>query len=317
MSESGHLQPFVAAEALKDAYHSYISTSFPLRRPELRREFDRLVTEHKLLWQEPFVSLSRHPRAGRTFAELEADGIISPTLMANVSFGFERLHDHQSRAISRLSSLTGARSTVVATGTGSGKTEAFLVPILDHCLRNPGDGVKAVILYPMNALANDQLKRLRRLLRNTRGVSFGRFTGEAPHSAEQAQRYGLAAKPDDAPPGERYYRQEMLAAPPNILLTNHTMLELLLTREEERRALFAGAPLQYLVIDEVHTFQGIPGTEVACLIRRLKQHVRRRAGLLTCVGTSATLQTGGELSSLVRFASDTLRRAVRGRLRGR
>jgi len=297
------LQPFIAAENLKSAYHSYITTSFPLRRPELRAEFDRLVMEQGLLWQEPYVSLSRNPKPGRGFADLVAEGVISRELTERVHFGFEQLHDHQSRAIERLSTLTAGRSTVISTSTGSGKTEAFLVPIIDHCLRHPGEGVKALILYPMNALANDQLKRLRRLLRDTPDVSFGRFTGEAPQSAERAEKEGQPLRPADAPGGERYYREEMLAHPPNILLTNHTMLELLLTRKDERTALFTHAPLQFVVIDEVHTFQGIPGTEVACLLRRLKQHVGVERGQLICIGTSATLQSEGDTAGLVAFAS--------------
>jgi ATP-dependent helicase YprA (DUF1998 family) len=298
------LQPFRAAEELKRAYRSYVAASFPLRRRELQERFDRLVDEERLLWQDPFVSLARSPRPGRSFAELEADGVIGPELRREVALGFERLHDHQSRAIERLSSRGGGRSTIVATGTGSGKTEAFLVPILDHCLREPGPGVKAIVLYPMNALANDQLKRLRRLLARTERVSFARYTGDTPHSEASALQESLPQRPPESPPSERYYRTEILEAPPDLLLTNYVMLELLLTRREDRERLLQGAPLRYLVVDEVHTFQGVRGTEVACLIRRLKEHVGLGRGRLICVGTSATLQRGGDPRALIGFARD-------------
>ncbi len=298
------LQPFRAAEELKRAYRSYVAASFPLRRRELRERFDRLVDEERLLWQDPFVSLARSPRPGRSFAELEATGVIGPELRREVAFGFDRLHDHQSRAIERLSTRTGGRSTIVATGTGSGKTESFLVPILDHCLREPGGGVKAIVLYPMNALANDQLKRLRRLLAGTERVSFARYTGDTPYSEATALEERMPPRPPESPAAERYYRTEILASPPNLLLTNYTMLELLLTRREDRERLLQGAPLRYLVVDEVHTFQGVRGTEVACLIRRLKEHVGLGRGRLVCVGTSATLQRGGDPQALIGFARD-------------
>ncbi len=298
------LQPFLAAERLKQAYRSYIAASFPLRRQELRERFERLVDKERLLWQDPFVSLARSPRPGRSLAELEAAGTIGPELRREVDLGFERLHDHQSRAVERLSTRRGGRSTIVATGTGSGKTESFLVPILDHCLRQPGPGVKAIVLYPMNALANDQLKRLRRLLARTERVSFARYTGDTPYSEATAPQENLPQRPPESPRSERYYRTEILESPPDLLLTNYVMLELLLTRREDRERLLGGAPLRYLVVDEVHTFQGVRGTEVACLIRRLKEHVGLERGQLICIGTSATLQQGGDPDLLLRFARD-------------
>lgn len=298
-----HLQPFFAAERLKTAYRSYITTSFPLRREQLRRQFNRLIEEERLLWQDAFVSLARTPKPGRSFAELADARAIAPDLADRVAFGFKRLHDHQSRAIQRLSTRLQPSSTIVATSTGSGKTEAFLVPIFDHCLREQAPGIKAVVIYPMNALANDQLKRLRTLLRNEPGVTFARYTGETPEDEQSQASSGQSPRPEESPPNERYYRQEIRSSPPDILLTNYTMLELLLTRGEERKKLFTGAPLRYLVIDEVHTFQGVLGTEVACLVRRLKEHAGVAPGDLKCVGTSATLQSDGGTGELVKFAT--------------
>ncbi len=288
------MQPFIAAEKIKDAYRRYIETSFPLRRENLSREFRRLVEEEHLLWQEPFISLARPYRPGGTFSDLIAEGVLGPEVRRD-GWGFKCLFWHQAQAIRRLSSRSpgaGPRNTVIATGTGSGKTEAFIIPIVDHCLRHPGPGVQAVIIYPMNALINDQLQRLRRVLAGT-GVTFGRYTGDTPESLQDAQQGRGQPRPDDAPDEERYYRQEIWDNPPQILLTNYTMLELLLLRKQDQK-LFRGVKPRYLVLDEVHTFVGVLGAEVACLIRRFKEHCGLQPGELVCVGTSATIQAEGD-----------------------
>src|SRR5579871_179872 len=287
------MQPFVAAEHVKQAYRRYIQTSFPIRREDVRRRFEELIEREQLLWRDPFVSLSRPFARGASFEELVAERVLGSDI-TTASWGFSNLFRHQADAIRRLSTLSGTpRNTIVATGTGSGKTEAFIVPIVDGCQRNPAPaGVRAVILYPMNALANDQLKRLRVQLAGT-GVTFGRYTGDTPQDDRAAQeRRGWLPRPAEAPPEERYYRREIQERPPHILITNYTMLELLLLRKEEQR-IFQGIKPRYLVLDEVHTYTGILGAEVACLIRRLKEHTGLEPGQLVCVGTSATVKSSG------------------------
>jgi ATP-dependent helicase YprA (DUF1998 family) len=302
------VQPFLTAEHVKDAYRRYVQTSFPIRRPELRARFERLIEEEKLLWQDPFVSLSRPFEKGAKLAELVAERVLGEGVSAG-HWGFEDLYRHQVDAIRRLSTLQGrAKNTIVATGTGSGKTESFLIPIVDDCLRNPEPaGVRAVILYPMNALANDQLKRLRVQLAGT-GVSFGRYTGDTPYDERTSQEEKrFLPRPAEAPEEERYFRKEIQDRPPHILITNYTMLELLLLRKEEQR-IFKGVKPRYLVLDEVHTYKGILGTEVACLVRRFKEHAGLSAGELACVGTSATVKSGeaetDERARLVEFATE-------------
>ncbi len=187
------------------------------------------------------------------------------------------MHAHQAAAVRRLSTRGQApANTVVASGTGSGKTESFLIPIVDDCLRNPEPrGVRAVILYPMNALANDQLDRLRPLLAGT-GVTFGRYTGDTPFDEQDAQSQG-APRPESAPAEERYTRREIQQDPPQILLTNYVMLELLLLRKEDQK-IFKGVQPRFLVLDEVHTYTGVLGAETACLIRRFKEHTGLQPG---------------------------------------
>jgi very-short-patch-repair endonuclease len=298
------MQPFVAAEKVKDAYWRYIETSFPIRRDALRAGFRQLVEEQKLLWQEPFISLSRPFKTGGSFDDLITAGVLDPRI-TNAHWGFDVIWEHQAAAIRRLSTLATPRNTLIATGTGSGKTEAFLIPIVDDCLRNPEPkGVRAVIIYPMNALANDQLDRLRHLLAGT-GVSFGRYTGDTPFDERNAQERGIP-RPDTSPPEERYTREEIQNDPPHILLTNYVMLELLLLRKDDQK-IFHGVRPRYLVLDEVHTYAGILGAEVACLIRRFKEHNRLRSGELVCVGTSATIvgeDDDGGRNRLVEFAAE-------------
>jgi replicative superfamily II helicase/very-short-patch-repair endonuclease len=295
------MQPFTIAEKIKDAYQRYIETSFPIRRAELCDAFRRLVDEEKLLWQEPFISLAHPFSSGGTFADLVTQGILDPRIQ-RVAWGFERLFAHQRNAIARLTTFQHTpRNTIIATGTGSGKTESFLVPIVDDCLRHrQTSGVRAVLIYPMNALANDQLERLRRYLAGS-GVTFGRYTGDTPFNDEDAQK--RMPRPDDAPAEERYTRKDIQENPPHILITNYVMLELLLLRKQEQ-AIFQGVKPRYLVLDEIHTYTGILGTEVACLIRRFKQHTGLEAEELVCVGTSATIGSDNDQAALITFASN-------------
>jgi DEAD/DEAH box helicase domain-containing protein len=193
---------------------------------------------------------------------------------------------HQEKAFKR---VQAGKSTIIATGTGSGKTEGFLVPILDYCYKHRGDsGIKAIIIYPMNALANDQSKRLARLVHDNPKLKgtlrAGLFIGERDESASMVM----------TPDGIITNRDTLRLTPPDILLTNYKMLDYLLIRPRDYPLWKDNQPesLRYLVVDELHAFDGAQGTDLACLIRRLKDRVQTPKGHLCCVGTSATL--GGE-----------------------
>lgn len=292
------LQPFAVAEATLEWYRRYVRTSFPLADPLLEAERERLI-DAGLLWAEPYVALGRPGRPGPALSEMV--GTVLSERVADVAWGFDRLYDHQARAIRRLVRRPDHRPepTLVLSGTGSGKTEGFLIPIVDACLSDPRPGVRAVLLYPMNALANDQLSRLRSLLAAVPEISFGRYTGDAPEVDEGDAR--RAPRPGDAPANLRWSRQAMRDEPPSILITNYTMLEYLLLRGDDRGLFAHGAP-DYLVVDEIHLFSGILGAEVAALLRRFRAHVG--AGPELCVvGTSATAGSESERRDLVGFAS--------------
>ena len=197
------------------------------------------------------------------------------------------------------------------TGTGSGKTESFLYPVLDHAVRARAEGhtgVKALLLYPMNALANDQADRLAKLITNEpalAGVTAGIYTGESQGSVRKVTRDSLITD-----------RDQMRLNPPDILLTNYKMLDQLLLRPEDRQIWRkSAASLQYLVLDEFHTYDGAQGTDVALLLRRLglmlKEHqpdgfvgeyASNPLGRVTPVATSATLGGDDDRSKVLEFA---------------
>ena len=207
---------------------------------------------------------------------------------------------------------------MVTTGTGSGKTESFLIPIIDHVLRAKSNGVKgmkALILYPMNALANDQAKRLAEMLSShpeLSGITAGIYTGQKDEPRTKVSSAGLINQRD-------IFRSEA----PDILLTNYKMLDMLLLRHQDASIWEQSATsLQYVVLDEFHTYDGAQGTDVAMLLRRLgltlksywpadltdspsgltEQDRQRPLGRATPVATSATLGGKGDPEAMLRFA---------------
>ncbi|MFI8436834.1 DEAD/DEAH box helicase [Streptomyces sp. NPDC079020] len=174
----------------------------------------------------------------------------------------------------------------MTTGTGSGKTESFLIPVLDHCrrLRAQGHcGIKAVLLHPMNALATDQAGRIGDYL-------------SRPELAQVTAGLYIGDRPDTDFRRVMTRREEMRVTPPDVLFTNYKMPDLLLQRGEHR-SLWEGADLAYVVLDEFHTYDGAQGTDVAMLLRRLAaatgaSRPSRPLGSICPVATSATLGEG-------------------------
>ncbi|MFW5838180.1 MAG: DEAD/DEAH box helicase, partial [Desulfovibrionaceae bacterium] len=201
--------------------------------------------------------------------------------------------------------VAAGRHPLVSTGTGSGKTESFLSPIINHCLHlrdeNAEGGVAAVLVYPMNALVNDQLERLRTLLAGTR-ITFGRYTGETPEKASNinqlkesraynARELARHRRRQDALPlpwEECASREDIRKRKPRLLLTNYSQLEQLLLRDRDV-AMFRSGRLRFFVLDEVHTYTGAVGSEVACLMRRLRAVAGKDASEILCIGSSATV----------------------------
>jgi len=269
-------------------YASYIKSFIQIRDPHISSYVQQKLQEG-VLWPEPLIQLNPLFARGESIEGLVARSVLHRECARifrkdksedNDTGRPLRLHTHQSEAIHV--ARTGA-SYILTTGTGSGKSLAYIIPIVDYVLRNgTGHGIKAIVVYPMNALANSQVKELEKFLRlgypNKRGpVTFERYTGQ--ESDEE--------------------RQRIIANPPDILLTNYVMLELILTRATERR-LLGSKTLQFLVLDELHTYRGRQGADVALLVRRVRDRLAAgtagtvgTAGELQCVGTSATLAGAG------------------------
>ncbi|WP_182354767.1 DEAD/DEAH box helicase [Flaviflexus huanghaiensis] len=301
------LIPVHAANNIRDGINEYLATSFSLADPDMAEALKQFFSHPETgMFHGPYVR-TRLPYAQATDWEEILDWLPN---------GFVPYH-HQAEAFARLRTKdeNGRRDpdpTIVITGTGSGKTESFLMPILDHARRARMEGekgVKALILYPMNALANDQADRIAKLIWDNdelHGLTAGIYTGEATSNRTTMSRNQLITD-----------RSEMQRNPPDILLTNYKMLDQLLLRPADREIwAHSATSLQYLVLDEFHTYDGAQGTDVALLLRRLglmlkrfqpagfltEEESSRCLGRLTPVATSATLGAKGENQPVLDFA---------------
>ena len=273
---------------LVEDYKSYTRSFIKIRDPRIGTFVDdRLDAEG--FWPEPLLQLNPAFSRGGTIDDLVEQGVLteecSQIFRIRESSADDHgsqlpLHRHQREAI--LMAHEG-RSYGLTTGTGSGKSLAYIVPIVDHVLRTgSGQGIQAIIVYPMNALANSQHEELGKFINagypeGQAPVRFARYTGQERREAREAMR----------------------SAPPDVLLTNYMMLELMLTRREDRELVRAAQGLRFLVFDELHTYRGRQGADVAMLIRRCRHAVGND---VLCVGTSATMASEG--------SSEDKRRAV-------
>ncbi|MDP1998122.1 MAG: DEAD/DEAH box helicase, partial [Rhodoferax sp.] len=255
----------------------------------------------------------------RRFVKDQAGWLKGPYLQVGLPFttgkagrqffnGFETEfpgHSHQEAAWTRLSNQHLADHTLVATGTGSGKTECFLYPVLEHCARMlkaggaDSSGIKALVIYPMNALASDQARRFAQLVAGTpafAGLRVGLYVGGSVGEPGQ----GMVMTPTTVITDRDTLRKN----PPDILLTNYKMLDYLLLRPKDRKLWERNTPttLKYLVVDELHTFDGAQGTDLALLLRRLRARLKTPPEHLICAGTSATLGGSSDTTALRDYA---------------
>ncbi|MBD3376721.1 DEAD/DEAH box helicase [candidate division KSB1 bacterium] len=260
------------ADVMQD-YKSYVNSFISIKDPAIKNELDHSNKDEQL-WPEPLIQFNPAFETSRTTGELCEDGTLHPEMKHIL--GDYNLFTHQIKSIQ-----TGKTSDfVVMSGTGSGKSLTYIGTIFNHLFETKsfGQGVQAIIVYPMNALINSQTNEIHdKYIKNyeSTGKSFpikiAQYTGQE----------------------DQHVREQIRNSPPDILLTNYMMLELLLTRIQERAlcdSIFKN--LMFLVFDELHTYRGRQGADVAMLIRRIKLKCARS---VRCIGTSATMVSGGTI----------------------
>jgi len=271
-------------------YEAFARSFTNIRSVDLKDQIDAEYASGRY-WPEPLIGLNPHYEGGAGIAQLVDRGDLDPANSAIFAAGDPRapisLYRHQEQALAK---ARQARNYIVTTGTGSGKSLCFFVPIVDHILRARRAGetprTRAIVIYPMNALANSQREELDKFIGKsglpaTMQPTYRRYTGQE----SETERKAIAAEQ------------------PDILLTNFMMLELLMTRQDEtdRQVIANMKGLDFLVLDELHTYRGRQGADVAMLVRR----VRERVGSpnMLCVGTSATMSSGDQDAGRTAVAS--------------
>jgi len=325
------MNPIETTYKIKEEYVSYLQSILKVKDPEITKSTYAALKDHVFV-KGPFLEATLPYITGGTIRGLMSEKVASPEFLNTAnSIDLDRpLYTHQEKAFRKVA--LKHRNVIVATGTGSGKTESFLYPILNRLFQEKEEGrlspgVRALLLYPMNALANDQMKRLRELLATYPEITFGRYTGETVESEAKAIENYVRKKEEDylrenpyavkdrdystedlmPLRNERISRESMREDPPHIILTNYAMLEYLLIRPSDNvffDGIFADE-WKFIVLDEAHTYKGATGTEIALLLRRLKQKVvGNQRGKIQCIATSATLGSKEALPDLAKFASD-------------
>ena len=279
------LDVFSLRDSVVDEYKKFATSFTAIHAEDIRRQVHDIYAENRY-WPEPLIQINPNYKRTTDVAALVESG----TLHAKCAEIFTAdgkplsLYKHQEQAIALASE---GSSFVVTTGTGSGKSLCFFIPIVNAVLSERAAGparTRAIVIYPMNALANSQLEELEKYTSNIAGgtpVTFARYTGQ--ESPEK--------------------RREIAQNPPDILLTNFMMLELLMTRQEEtdRNVIANCADLRFLVLDELHTYRGRQGADVALLMRRVRE--RLAPTRLQCIGTSATMASEGSVEDKSRIVA--------------
>lgn len=313
--------PISASKNIKEEFVGYIATSFSFADKNLRMQFRRQLENN--IDNGPWLETNDVFKSGKSISQLIGEGVLSP-LYLDLEKGKDEkkykkrlpvdrpLYLHQEEAIRAI--VDGA-NVIVSTGTGSGKTNCFLIPVINDLLREVenntlGPGVRALFIYPMNALANDQMKNIRKILMHYPDITFGVYNG----ATEQDQKEAIAVyeamfSGEDTEelrhrlPNELLSREEMKKNPPNILFTNYAMLEHLLFRPKDD-VLFSKSDFKYVVLDEAHVYAGATGIETAILLRRLSARIRTTRQTQFIL-TSATLGNNNDSDEdVIRFATN-------------
>lgn len=306
-----NFNPITASSKIMRYYLRYIETAFFINDEVYFEQFKKHISDENPFSKGPFLEATDSFKSGKSLDELIHEKTISPLFrtLNQKSMPLTRpLYAHQEAAIKCINEGDNA---VITTGTGSGKTESFLLPILNYLFREQekgslGAGVRALLIYPMNALANDQMKRLRKLLDGT-NITFGAYTGETEKTQEKAlAKYRKLNNNENPISNELISREAIKDTPPNLLITNYAMLEYLMIRPADN-SLFSGEygeTWKFIVLDEAHTYTGATGIEVAMLLKRLKARLETN-NQIQYILTSATLGTSeNDNEAVIDFANN-------------
>ena len=299
------LNPIERSQYIDGRYKEYLKSTFEFGKSHLQKLFVEQLEKEKL-FKGPYVDLSFPFQRGKNLDTLIEEGVVCKLFRKLDDINFTRpLYSHQEKSIRIIGK---GHSAIITTGTGSGKTESFLYPILNDLLfdvekENKEVGVRAIFLYPMNALVNDQIDRVRKILMHCPEITFGFFTGDTPEKSTANTRKKLGEENDIViPDNELVSREEIRNNPPHLLFTNYSMLEYLLIRPNDY-SIFKEQRLEnwkYVVLDEAHTYNGSLGIELSLLLRRLTGLAPKRPQFIL---TSATLgQEGKSEADIIKFA---------------
>lgn len=286
-------------------YKEYLKSSFKFSSPKLQKLFENRL-EKEELFKGPYVDLNLPFERGMNLNKMISEGVICKSFQKLESIDFERpLYAHQEESIRHICS---GHSAIITTGTGSGKTECFLFPILNELLSdiengNVEVGIRAMFLYPMNALVNDQIDRVRKMLSKCPEITYGFFTGETPEKVSKNYREKYKEENDIViPENELISREEIRNNPPHLLFTNYSMLEYLLIRPNDY-SLFTPNHInnwKFVVLDEAHSYSGSLGIELSLLLRRVTGLAIQKPRFIL---TSATLgKQGKSEDDILKFA---------------
>ena len=298
--------PIDASETITEKYKRYLKTIFEIADEDYAKQFARELDSKDIFAKGPFLDVVDSFKKGKSLSELIEEGIL-PKSISKAGFPLERtLYLHQEESIRKCAE---GHNIVVSTGTGSGKTESFLIPIIAELAKeeeqgNLCPGVRALIIYPMNALANDQMERLRKILENYSQITYGSYTGQTKKDKKRALEEFRKLNNGNTPKeNELICRDDMIKTPPHILITNYAMLEYLMIRPAEN-TFFNGQYAnfwKFIVLDEAHVYGGSTGIEVSMLLRRLKSSLPIKN--MQYILTSATLGNEDQNTEVAEFAS--------------
>ena len=304
-------RPSESSQRISDFYKRYLLTAFNTNNNKYNEQLKNELSKSKAISDGPYISLSDPYKKGKKISDLIEEGILSKEFLKLKKFHptDRNLYLHQEEAIRKANE---GKNLIVTTGTGSGKTETFLIPVINELLKEKengtlGPGVRTLIIYPMNALVNDQIRRIREILYDMDvegAITFGRFTGETEHEQKDAIKAYNEIEDGKYPwrKNEIISREEMRNNPPNILITNYAMLEYILLRPGDNVILGDNYSdkWKFIVLDEAHSYNGANGIEVATLLKRVKAMLNRND--LQYILTSATLGDKNSNNEIIEFA---------------